>query len=217
MANVRVQATASSEFNNAATFTVTLGSSVTAGNFVAAATSSWKTGTDQTISSIADNKGNGNYTSGVDTPRIDSEVIGGIYYKANVGTGGTSFQITVTWSTNSAGCIGGMEYSGVATSPTVASGTNNGSSTTPSVSVTPGSTALCLAMMSYNTISTTIAVSATGGFTEVLEIDENNDREAISIAEKIDVTGSQTCNWTLGSTTTWTAGAASFTAPAAAV
>ena len=216
MAAVRVQATASSEFADVTTFTVTLGSSVTAGNCIIAATSSWSSPTDQNISSIADNKGNGNYTAGPGMPRLDSEVIGDIYRKPNVTTGGTSFQITVTWSVACSGCVGGIEYSGIESSPTVQTGTNSGSSTTPSVGVTPGASSLCIAAMSYNGNATTIAVSGTGGFTQVLEIDENNNRQAISIAERLSVSGSQTCNWTLGATKTWTACAISLTESGAA-
>lgn len=212
MAATATQSKASAEFSAVTSFTVTFDSAVTGGSHVVANTSSWRTGSDQTLSSIADNKGNGNYTQAVASPRINSEVIGYQFYKNALVTGGSSFQITATWNAAVSGCIGITEYAGIKTSPTVTTNSNSdtaGAGQPTSGAAAPAASSLYVAGMSYNNAATTIAVTG-GGFAQRLEIDENNDVQDISIADQAGVSGSKNCAWTLGALRPWTAWVASY-------
>ena len=218
MAGVLAQKKASAEFNEVTTFNVTFDNAVVAGNHVVVCTSSWKDGTDQSVSTIADNKGNGNYSIAVDAPRIDSQTIGSLFYKNNITTGGTTFTITVTWNTSGcSGVVGALEYSGIATGGAVGVSNNSGSSTTPSSgAAVPGAASTCVAMMSYNTGGPSTIAETAANFAEQLEIDENNDKQDINIADGVGLSGSQTCTWSLSNTGTWTACIAAFEETAAA-
>lgn len=212
MAATVTQSKASAEFTGVTSFTVTFDNTVTAGSHIVANTSSWRSGSDQTLSSVADNKGNGNYNQAVVSTRINSEVIGYQMYKNAITNGGSGFQITATWNATVSGCIGVSEYAGIKTNPTVTTNSNSdgsGAAAPTSGAVAPTASSLYVAGMSYNGASTTIAVTS-GGFGERLEIDENNDAQDISIADQMGVSGSKNCGWTFGAARAWTAWIAAY-------
>lgn len=211
MAVALVQLKASAEVAEATTIATTFDSSVTAGNQIIVNTGAWDNGVDQTISSIADNKGNGNYTVAVSPAIIDSETKCAQYYKNNIGTGGTTFTVTVSWSASINGVAGLFEYSGLKTGGTVTTNSSSGSSAEASSgAVAPAALSLYVAGMSYNVGgATTMAVKAGSVYTQALEIDEDNNAQAMNIASYTG-SGSQTCLWTIGASRTWVAWQASY-------
>ena len=190
----------SGENISATTFTANL--VMTATEHVIVNSGCWKVG-GTTISSVSD-ASNGTYTvatskstSDTDFATIDQR------YKNNIGTGGT-ITITVTPAT---GCNGGFvaeSWSGVKTTPTVTTNSTNGSSTTVSSSaVAPSANSLYSACGAYNTGGPSTFGAVTGGYSNTLKFDENNDAQDVIVSSKSAVSGSQTATWTISNTGTW--------------
>lgn len=211
MAGARIQERiGQTEYNAVTVMTQAPVSAFTSGSLIVVCTGAWKNGPDQTVSSV-DDPVNTPYTQAFATPRIDSEVIQYQYYKAN-NTATTAEVITVTWSDACAGGLTLVEYSGIAAAPTVVTATSSGSSTTMSSGAANASvSSVFVASGGYNTGGPcTISDTPGGSFTKVHEFDENNDSQSIAVAEQLNVSGSQTCTWTLNPTATWTAGVAAY-------
>lgn len=203
------------EYNAVTSMTQAPSSSFTSGSLIVVNTASWKDGADQSVSTVSDPT-NGNYTQAVAAPRIDSQTILYQYYKANNASTTTS-TITVTWNVACSGGLTIVEYSGVKTAPGVATGSTSGSSTTMSSgSANSTPSAVYVAAGSYNSGGpVTISNSPGGSFSFVHEFDENNDSQDIAVAERLNVSGSQTATWTLSGSCTWTGCVAAYEADAA--
>jgi hypothetical protein len=186
--------------------TITTGSRTTSsGNLITGVSANWRNLTGQNLV-ISDSSAN-TYTEAQEI-EVGSFVNLVISYNAN-GTRGASHTVTMTTGNADTGrSIGAQEWSGVDASPTVVSAQASGSSTAPSVSVSPGSASLCVGAVAYDGSATTI--SQNGG-TEAQEVDENNDNQAINIAYKTSQSGSISIAWTLGASRTWGAVIACFT------
>lgn len=197
------QQAGTTEYNTVTSMSQAPGTAFTAGSLIVVNTFGWRSPEDQSVTTVSDPT-NGAYTLAIASPRIGSEVIGYQYYKAN-NTATTAATVTVTWDFGTSGGLSIVEYSGVKTSPTVNTGSSSGTSTTPSsgAAVAAGS-AVYVAAVGYNGASTTIGNSPGGGFSQVLEFDEDNTRQAHAVAELLNSTGSQTCTWTLGASRNWT-------------
>jgi hypothetical protein len=209
---VRLQAAVSAEVLNSLTVTATIGV-ITRGNTLVATAASWEDPNDQILTSITDNQGNGTYTVAVSATRLDSQVMLVQAYKTNVGivtTPGTC-TVTATWTELVNGTLQVVEYSGIATTPTVVTSTLNGSSTTPSTGVIDAGAnpSTFVAAMTYNVGGpSTMTVTAGNGFSQLNEIDENNDAAALNVAEMALLAGAQgpqTCGWTIAPSCTWAA------------
>lgn len=204
------------EYNSVTSMTQAPTSAFTSGSLIVVNTASWKEGTDQNIGTVSDPV-NGNYTQAVAAPRIDSATILYQYYKANNASTAAS-TITVTWSVGSSGGLTILEYSGVKTVPTVVTGSTSSAASTTMSSGSANATAssVYVAAGSYNQGGpTTISNTPGGGFVFVHEFDENNDTQDLAVAEQLNVSGAQTCTWTLGSACSWTGCVAAYEAAVA--
>lgn len=194
-----VQSTAAGATGHAAsTVNVTFGSSAVAGNHIVVDGASWDSLAAVLVNTVADNKGNGNYSIGKELT-FDTQIRLVQYYKNAIATGGASFQVTITWANPCNSSISIHEYSGVAAGvPTSTS--NVGTSTTASSgAVNPAGTNLYHATGAYNGGSS-IANSAPWNSRSVVD---SGSVEQDHAGEDQIITGSQNGAWAIGTSLPW--------------
>ena len=202
MASAYVQGTSAGATAHAASsVNVSFGSSVTAGNHIVVDGAAWDGTTPAaTVSSVADNKGNGNYTSGQEQA-FGSFVRVIEYYKNNVTTGGTSFTVTITWSKGTNSSISIHEYSGVGTgAPTTTSNTGTGTAAT-SGAVAPSGNNMYHGVAGYDGGASSIVNNSPWNNRSV--VDSANGEQDHAGQDKVATSGSQNGSWTIGASRTW--------------
>jgi hypothetical protein len=195
------------------------GRTSTTGNLIVVGQAIWNTVTGTTIPAPTDNKANSyatNHTQ-VGNGSGSSFVDAGIAYNMG-GTRGASHTISQADGPGSTvNSLSATEWSGIATSPTVTTGTNTGSGTTPSVSASPGSSSLMVAVVvpDYGT-GVTHDITADAPATRRATADLDNTNQAHAQASRESVSGATTINFTLTHTGAWAAVAAAWTEAASA-
>jgi hypothetical protein len=203
MAIAFVKNIASTTTSNVTTATLTIpASGVALGNTIALR---WKTGTDETVSSIVDTQGN-TYTVWVAEYLVSDEMV---EYRCNVGTALVSGNTIVVTFSNKADCmIVADEFSGVSTTEDAEDTGKTGTSTTPSASaVIANADTLCVAsllVIAGSADSFTEDADATGGasWNSMTTVVRAPDilRGAYKIATSA---ATQTYNPTLGTSREW--------------
>lgn len=112
--------------------------------------------------------------------------------------------------------IGGQEWSGIETAPTIASASATGTSQDPSASVAVSAASLAVLVYLYSGAATTFddaggSVDGTPG----QEIDENSDQQAVCVRYKVGQTGTPSITGRLGASRVWGAAIVTFTEAAA--
>lgn len=194
-----------SEFTGVSSGAVTFGSTPGAGNLVTVACAG-NNGTLRSVSTVADNKGNGNYASAVHNDD-GSAKNADIYYKENIATG-ASFQVTVTMSGTCDFSVGLAEWSGTATSsslgPTNVGGATNAAATTNSMN--PSAPAVYVGVM------TAIGMSALAPDQTEIHTEPSSSITAMGHEYTLG-SGSQSLTWT-NTSVAWIACGATFLEPA---
>ena len=205
-----VQKKAGAEVGPSTTHAATFDSAVTAGNLVVGVAAVWDS-TAPALTSIADNKGNGNYTiQESDAWASQIRHAQGSKEGAGLTTGGTSFTVTATFDAGVAGAMGIIEYAGVAANPTVTSISNSGTSAAPnSGTLAPAAASVVVASMATALSGGTFAVNDVN-YVEQLELDQDNSHQAQNIADRFDTVGSQSCTWSQSGSSAWGAHAVAY-------
>lgn len=116
---------------------------------------------------------------------------------------------TISEADNGGNSIGGQEWDGIETSPTIVTGTQaQGSSTAPSASVAITVPSLVILVFGYSGTATTFTTS---DGTLAQELDENNDQQPVGVHYKAGQTsGTISITATLAASRTWGARCFSF-------
>jgi hypothetical protein len=178
------------------------------GSLITAQGAVWATTSGPTVPTPTDSKSNA-YTDDVEIGNGAGSSWLDIQISHNIGgTRGASHSVSLA-DTN-VQSLTACEWSGVASSPTIATGTNTGTSTTPSGSVSPASASLVVGAMAPD-YGLSATMSVTNG-TEAIEADENNTHQAHGVAYKTAASGATTIAWShTGPSSPWAVVLASFT------
>lgn len=195
-----------SEFTGVGSGGVTFGSTPGAGNLVTVAVTS-NNGTLRHISSVADDKGNGNYASAIHKDDV-AHSQADIYYKENIATG-ASFQVTVSWTEGASDfSIGLAEWDGVAESASL-DATNVGAATDGAAttnSLNPSRSAVYIGVM------TAIGMSSVVPGQSEIHTEPSSSTTAMGHEYTIS-SGSQSLTWT-NTSVAWISCGATFLEPA---
>lgn len=191
----------------------------TAGNLIVVAQGIWNTVTGTTVPVPTDNQGNSYATNatqvgnGSGSSFVDCQIA----YNQG-GTRAASHTISMTDGPgNTVNSMSATEWSGVASSPTVVTGTNTGSGTTPSVSCSPASASLVVGAVvpDYGTgVTHDITADAPATLRAVADLDNTN--QAHAQASREGVSGATSIAFTLSHTGAWAAVALGWTETASA-
>ena len=176
--------------------TTTSGSLITvaAGGWVSSGSTSLPICTDAHSNTYVEPAGDLDCDSGTPNARIT------LQYNAGAGTRGSGHTITNAFTGFASNALGAHEWSGVETSPTVVSGTNTGTSTTPSGSVSVGAASLVVSTIG---ISTDTTITASGGASLAQDVDTDNSNQEHTTLYKIGQTGTPSVGADLGASTGW--------------
>lgn len=205
MAATQAQATGVQSVGSVASVTKSYTSSTTTGNNLIASVSCYKDGAATTFT-VADNKGNGNFTSARRQTAASGpgNVVVEGFYKENA-SGGSSHSITATPNASAYVTIAIEEWSGLKTSTSEdVDNSGTGSSTTPSSgAASPTGTCVYIGAVTHDGATTTITPNTGGGWTQSYEAEDASNMPIN--AQYIVGTGSKTATWTLGASRAWTA------------
>lgn len=181
-------------------------------------TSYQSSGTTPTISSVADNQGNGNYTlveTQVTTGGSDNYTHAVYFLQATAAPSGT-FTVTTTFTASVSSFITIVEVTGHDSGQMHKQVKATGSSTnaTATLGATTATDCLILGGMTHNNGTPSITNDATNLPTQLQEEEDNNSTEAGNVAyRKVTSTGTYTGNWAIGSSTTWAVILVAISAP----
>jgi hypothetical protein len=196
-----VQGPASTVGASSSSLNRTFASDVTAGNLITAHYSNWK-GSTVLPTGCSDGLSNSYSTAVTNNPGASAATQ--MRYAENISGGACTVTMTVS-STD--WCFAVNEYTGIVASSSVhTTGNNNGSSTTPSVSLTPTVPCQIVAHMGMASATT---ITPDGDYNERQET-QSNSTANISVLDRTPISSSETVDWTIGASAAWSAVAAAF-------
>lgn len=191
--------------------TTSFGSLPAAGSLVYVHITSYQSsGTNPTITGVADNQGVGNSyslvasqvtTGGSDNYRHE------VWLCQNIGATSGTFTVTVSFTATVSSFITIVAVTGQATTGQPHKQVNGtGNSSTPSQTLPATTVANCIILggMTHNNGSPTITPDATNLPTQLQEEEDNGSTEAGNVAYRaVSATGAYTGSWALSSSSTW--------------
>jgi hypothetical protein len=123
------------------------------------------------------------------------------------GTRGDSHEISKA-DDGTSNSLGAQEWSGIETSPTIASAVADGTGTAPTAAVTVSAASLVVMVVGYAGTTTTMAAS---DGTEAQEVDEDSTNQAHAVYYKVAQTGTPSITSSLGASRDWGAIIGAFT------